>query len=54
MKQVDFCAKGDEAGIGSVLRMRWSTALPYDLTFEMQTVRIEPLVTIEGRAYRRT
>ncbi|MFT2211014.1 SRPBCC family protein [Rhizobium giardinii] len=50
VKQVDVLREGDEAGIGSVLRLRWSTALPYELTFDMQTVRVEPLSTIEGRA----
>jgi hypothetical protein len=50
VKQVDLLREGDEAGIGSIYRMRWSTALPYDLTFEMRTVKVEPLVTIEGRA----
>lgn len=41
---------GDKAGIGAVRRMKWSTALPYDLTFDMETIRIEPLAIIEGRA----
>ncbi|MBB5533988.1 SRPBCC family protein [Rhizobium giardinii] len=50
VKQVDVLREGDQAGIGSVLRLRWSTALPYELTFEMQTARVEPLSTIEGRA----
>ena len=30
--------------------MKWSTALPYDLAFDMETTRIEPLSLIEGKA----
>ncbi|MDB5522449.1 MAG: hypothetical protein JWM58_212 [Rhizobium sp.] len=51
VKKVDLLRDGDEAGIGAVRRLTWSTALPYDVTFEMQTVRIEPLSIIEGRAH---
>ncbi len=51
VKQVTIVREGDEFGIGAVRRMKWSTALPYDLAFEMETIRIEPLSIIEGRAY---
>ncbi len=50
VKQVTLLRQGDEAGIGAVHRMKWSTALPYELAFEMETTRIEPLSIIEGRA----
>jgi Polyketide cyclase / dehydrase and lipid transport len=50
VKQVDLMREGDETGVGSIRRMKWSTALPYELAFEMQTVRVEPLSLIEGRA----
>lgn len=50
VKRVDLLREGDEAGVGAVRWMTWSTALPYALAFEMQTVRVEPLSIIEGRA----
>ena len=50
VKEVTLLRQGDEAGIGAVRRMKWSTALPYDLEFDMETTRIEPLSVIEGRA----
>ncbi|WP_331377016.1 SRPBCC family protein [Sinorhizobium chiapasense] len=51
VKQVTLLREGDEDGIGAVHRMKWSTALPYDLAFEIETIRIVPLSIIEGRAY---
>jgi hypothetical protein len=48
--KVERLANGDERGIGSVRRMTWRTALPYTLTFDMCTTRIEPMIQIEGRA----
>ncbi|WEX75046.1 SRPBCC family protein [Sinorhizobium numidicum] len=50
VKQVTLVREGDEFGIGAVRWMKWSTALPYDLAFEMETIRIEPRSIIEGRA----
>jgi uncharacterized protein YndB with AHSA1/START domain len=42
--------KGDEAGIGSVHRYTWKSKLPYRLNFDMQTIRIEPPLLLEGIA----
>ena len=42
--------RGDEAGVGSVRRYTWRGALPYRLTFDMETTLIEPHVRLEGRA----
>ncbi|MDK1373734.1 MULTISPECIES: SRPBCC family protein [unclassified Sinorhizobium] len=50
VKEVTLLREGDEDGIGAVHRMKWSTALPYDLSFEIETIRIVPLSIIEGRA----
>ncbi len=41
---------GDAHGIGSLRRMTWRTALPYRLSFDMRTTRVEALHLIEGRA----
>jgi hypothetical protein len=41
---------GDETGVGSIRRYTWKSRLPYRLTFEMQTVRVEPPSLLEGIA----
>ena len=35
---------------GSLHRYTWKSRLPYLLTFEMETTRVEPLRSMEGRA----
>ncbi|WP_457578561.1 SRPBCC family protein [Ensifer adhaerens] len=50
MKQVTLLNEGDEHGVGAVRRMRWSTALPYELVFDIETTKVEPPLFIEGRA----
>jgi uncharacterized protein YndB with AHSA1/START domain len=47
---VERLAEGDANGVGAVRRMTWRTALPYTLTFDMRTTRVEPMALIEGRA----
>jgi len=42
--------KGDEGGVGSVHRYTWKSKLPYRLSFDMKTIRIEPPVLLEGIA----
>jgi hypothetical protein len=42
--------RGDENGVGSVRRYTWKSLLPYRLTFDMQTVRVEPMSILEGVA----
>lgn len=51
VKRVELLEKGDASGIGVVRRLTWSTALPYDLSFDFRSTRIEPLALIEGRAF---
>ena len=43
-------SKGDEAGVGSVHRYTWKSKLPYRLSFDMKTIRIEPPLLLEGIA----
>ena len=50
VKRVELLDPGDANGIGAVRRLTWSTALPYDIKFETTTVKVEPMVLIEGRA----
>jgi hypothetical protein len=42
--------KGDDSGVGSVYRYTWKSKLPYRLSFDMQTVRVEPPLLLEGVA----
>ena len=48
--KVEVLLPGDAVGRGALRRMTWRTALPYTLTFDMRTTRIEPMTVIEGRA----
>ena len=50
VKKVEVLQDGDADGIDAVRRLTWTTALPYELTFDMQTVRVEPKTVIEGKA----
>ena len=43
--------KGSEGGVGSIHRYTWKSKLPYRLSFEMKTVRIEPPRLLEGIAF---
>ena len=51
VRRVETLERGDEIGLGAVRRITWRTALPYELTFDVRTVRVEPLRLIEGRAF---
>ena len=42
--------KGNEIGVGSIHRYTWKSKLPYRLSFDMQTIRIEPPLLLEGIA----
>jgi hypothetical protein len=42
--------EGDELGVGSIRRYTWRTKLPYKLIFDIETVRVEPMSYLEGRA----
>ncbi len=48
--KVERISDGDANGIGALRRMTWRTALPYTLSFDMRSTRIEPMTLIEGRA----
>jgi len=47
---VELLEPGDPNGVGAYRRMTWRSALPYKLTFNMRTVRVEPRSIIEGVA----
>jgi carbon monoxide dehydrogenase subunit G len=50
VRRVELIDAGDADGICSVRRLTWSTALPYDISFETTTVKVEPKRLIEGHA----
>jgi len=50
VKRVQTLAEADADGVGAVRRLTWGSALPYELTFDMRSTRIEPMTVIEGRA----
>lgn len=50
VRKVEKLRDGDAAGIGATRRITWTTALPYTITFDVESTRIEPLRLLEGRA----
>jgi len=42
--------KGDDQGVGSIHNYTWKSKLPYRLSFDMETIRIEPPRLLEGIA----
>jgi len=47
---VQLLYDGDDQGVGTVLRQRWRSRLPYTLTFDLEIVGVERLQRLEGRA----
>jgi hypothetical protein len=50
VRKVERLRDGDAEGIGALRRLTWATALPYTITFDVMSTRIEPMHLIEGRA----
>jgi len=46
VSQVELLKAGDANGLGSIHRITWKTALPYQLTFDTRMTRIEPMSII--------
>jgi hypothetical protein len=42
--------RGNKSGVGSVRRYTWKSRLPYRLTFDLETMRVEPMSLIDGVA----
>lgn len=51
VEEVTELRKGDELGVGCIRRYTWKSALPYRLTFDVETVRVEPMKIIDGIAH---
>ena len=50
VRAVERVRPGDGTGIGEVRRYTWKGRLPYTLTFEMRTTRVEAPFVLEGIA----
>lgn len=50
VRKVERLRDGDTEGIGAVRRITWATALPYTITFDVESTRSEPMYQLEGRA----
>jgi hypothetical protein len=50
VRKVERLRDGDIEGIGAVRRITWATALPYTITFDVESTRSEPMHRLEGRA----
>lgn len=49
VERVEILDPGDCQGLGARHRHHWKTCLPYRLCFELQVIRIEPLVRVDTR-----
>lgn len=50
IQSVEVVRHGDESGVGTVLRQRWRSKVPYTLVFDLEMIRIEGGKIIEGSA----
>jgi hypothetical protein len=50
IQAVEVLRGGDSRGVGTVLRQRWRSRLPYTLVFDLEMLRIESGSLLEGRA----
>ena len=50
VKVAEKLAEGDERGIGQRGRYVWRSKIPYAVTFDIRTTRVEPPVLLEGQA----
>lgn len=50
IRKVEVLRKGDESGVGTILRQGWRSRLPYTLVFDLEMIRLESRRVLEGRA----
>jgi uncharacterized protein YndB with AHSA1/START domain len=50
IQDVELVTRGDDSGVGSVLRQHWRSFVPYTLVFDLEMLRIDPPRLLEGRA----
>ena len=49
--KVEELKAGDHEGLGKIVRSTWKSKLPYTLEFDSEILRVEPMTTIEARAF---
>lgn len=49
IRYVEVVRRGDESGVGTVLRQGWRSWVPYTLVFNLQMLRLESKRLLEGR-----
>lgn len=50
IQSVEVVRRGDESGVGTVLRQQWRSWVPYTLVFDLEMLRIEGGRLLDGRA----
>jgi uncharacterized protein YndB with AHSA1/START domain len=50
IRGVELRRRGEESGVGSVLRQRWRGRLPYTLVFDLEMLEIDQPRVLRGRA----
>lgn len=50
IQKVEVLRAGDESGVGTILRHRWRSWVPYTLVFDLEMIRLENKRLLEGRA----
>lgn len=50
IRKVEVLRRGDEGGVGTVLRQGWRSWLPYTLVFDLEMIRLESRRILEGCA----
>ena len=50
IKKVGGVRRGDEGGVGTILRQGWRSWMPYTLVFDLEMIQLESRRVLEGRA----
>ena len=50
IQSVEVLRRGDESGVGTVLRHRWRSRVPYTLVFDLEMLQIESGKLLDGHA----
>lgn len=50
IRSVEVLRRGDDSGVGTVLRQRWRSRAPYTLVFDLEMLRIKSGKLLDGRA----
>lgn len=50
IQSVEVLCRGDESGVGTILRQRWRSQVPYTLQFDLEMLQIEGGKLLDGRA----